>query len=337
MRILIDMLHPAHVHFFRNFRCEMESRGHEIAVTSRVKEMTTRLLKLHDIPHTILSRQASGKLRLGWEFLARTARLMRFAHRFEPDVLTGVMGPSIAVAGRILRRRTIVFYDTEDARQTNRFVYPLAHAVCTPESYEVRVRGRHITYPGFQELAYLHPARFTPDPSALKDFGLSPNDPYFLVRFVSWEAVHDTGQKGLSLEMKTQVIRALERRGKVVVSSEHPLPSHLEDRALRGPIHRIHHVLAHANGVVGESPTMCCEAAVLGVPSIHISSRRLGYLQEQERKYGLVRNLSPAQPQKVLHSIHELPWEGVEAGHRRLLNEKIDVTAWMVDLFEELA
>ena len=35
MRVLIDILHPAHVHFFRNFHNEMEARGHELYITAR--------------------------------------------------------------------------------------------------------------------------------------------------------------------------------------------------------------------------------------------------------------------------------------------------------------
>ena len=34
MRILIDILHPAHVHFFRNFHNEMGARGHEMCMAS---------------------------------------------------------------------------------------------------------------------------------------------------------------------------------------------------------------------------------------------------------------------------------------------------------------
>jgi predicted glycosyltransferase len=40
MRILIDVLHPAHVHFFRNFHTEMEERGHELCITARSKDRT---------------------------------------------------------------------------------------------------------------------------------------------------------------------------------------------------------------------------------------------------------------------------------------------------------
>ncbi len=58
--------------------------------------------------------------------------------------MTGIMGPSIAVAGKLMRVPAVVFYDTEFASQTNRFVYPLAHSVCTPDCYQGPVPGRHI-------------------------------------------------------------------------------------------------------------------------------------------------------------------------------------------------
>lgn len=334
MRILIDILHPAHVHFFRPFRDEMERRGHEVRVTARVKEMTTDLLERYGIEHTVLSRQARCKPGLGIELLARTLRLIRFARDFRPDVLTGVMGPSIAPAGRALGIPSVVFYDTEHARHTNLFVFPLAHTVCTPTCYEGRVRGRHVAYEGYHELAYLHPRRFTPDPTVLDAFGLSDREPYFLVRFVSWQAIHDVGQQRLSLDAKLRIVETLNERGRVVVSSEDALPGPLEEMGLRGPVQEVHHLIAHAAGVVGESATMCSEAAVLGVPTVYLNPLRLGYLQEQESRYGLVRNVHPADTEEALCAVEGLPWEGVEAGHGRLLDEKIDVTAWMTEFFE---
>jgi predicted glycosyltransferase len=35
MKVLIDMGHPAHVHFFKNTIWELEKRGHEVKVTAR--------------------------------------------------------------------------------------------------------------------------------------------------------------------------------------------------------------------------------------------------------------------------------------------------------------
>src|SRR5258708_6637895 len=121
----------------------------------------------------------------------RTPRLMKIMRSFRPDVMTGIMGPSIALAGALRPRRVpaVVFYDTEFAVQTNRIVYPLAYSVCTPDCYQGTVPGRHPTYAGYHELAYLHPNRFQPDPAVLAEFGLTPGEPYSIVRFVSWRAV----------------------------------------------------------------------------------------------------------------------------------------------------
>src|SRR5262249_12098621 len=176
MRILIDILHPAHVHFFRNFYGEMTDRGHELVITARDKDRSIELLDAYGLPYQQISAQKSGG-GLMVELVQRTARLLSVMHRFRPDVMTGIMGPSIALAGAVTRVPAVVFYDTEFAAQTNRFVYPLAFRVCTPDCYQGRVRGRHVQYAGYHELAYLHPHRFEADPARLADFGVDPGEP----------------------------------------------------------------------------------------------------------------------------------------------------------------
>ena len=177
MRILVDILHPAHVHFFRNFYAEMTERGHEVFITARDKDRSTELLQAYGLPFQEISRQRGG-YGLAVEMGQRTARLIRVACAVRPDVMTGIMGPSIAVAGRLLRVPSVVFYDTEFAVQTNRLVFPLAYSVCTPDCYQAKVRGRHRQYRGYHELAYLHPNRFQPDPDRLAEFGIAPDEPY---------------------------------------------------------------------------------------------------------------------------------------------------------------
>ena len=50
MKFLIDINHPAHVHFFRNPIKLLIDRGHEVMVTSRDKEMALDLLEELGIP-----------------------------------------------------------------------------------------------------------------------------------------------------------------------------------------------------------------------------------------------------------------------------------------------
>jgi predicted glycosyltransferase len=338
MRILIDILHPAHVHFFRNFHSEMESRGHEMHITARAKDHSLELLEQYHLPYDHISDQRSGGAGLVIEMAQRTRQLAKVMAEFRPDAMTGIMGPSIAVAGKLKRVPAVVFYDTEFAKQTNWFVYPLAYSVCTPDSYQGRVRGRHVTYAGYHELAYLHPNRFRPDPARLAGFGLTAGEPYSLVRFVSLQAVHDKREKGLTAAQKSDIVELLSRHGRVLVSSEGELPANLAQYEIKGPYEDIHHLLAYAQMIVGESATMSSEAAVLGVPAIMIATTGRGYTDDEERRYGLVRHFTENRYDEAVAAIEKL-WEGSprELGQRareQLLADKIDVTAWMVDYFE---
>lgn len=336
MRILVDILHPAHVHFFRNFHAEMTDRGHEVFITARDKDRSTELLRAYDLPYREISQQRGG-YGLAVEMGQRTARLIRVVRAVRPDVMTGIMGPSIAVAGRLLGVPSVVFYDTEFAVQTNRVVFPLAHSVCTPDCYQAKVRGRHRQYRGYHELAYLHPKRFQPDPARLAEFGVSPGEPYSIVRFVSWQAVHDRRELGLTAEQKRNLVEVLQRRGRVLVSSEAPLAGDLAELRARGPVADIHHLIAHAQLVVGESATMSSEAAVLGVPAVFIATTGRGYTDDEERRYGLVRHYTDTEYDLAVAGIEELlgtPRSVWQAARQRLLDEKIDVTGWMVDYFE---
>jgi len=343
MKLLIDILHPAHVHVFRNLAAELNARGHEVRFTLREKECARELLDAYGIPYEILSRQRRGTA-LALEMAERTIRLCQVVARFRPHFLAGIMGPSIAVAGRLRRLagdpvRTAIFYDTEMATVTNWFAYPLADYVCTPDCYHRPVRGHHLTYPGYHELAYLHPGRFAADPAVVRAAGLDPDQRYFVVRFVSYGASHDIGTTGMTMAHKRALVRLLAERGRVVISSEGPLPADLEPLRLAIPAAAIHHILAHASLLVGESATMASECAVLGVPAVYISPVGRGYTDEQETRYGLVFNFTGGRFRgDWLSAVRGLADDPdlrarAQAARTRLLEEKIDTTSWMLDFF----
>jgi predicted glycosyltransferase len=76
---------------------------------------------------------------------------------------------------------------------------------------------------------------------------------------------------------------------------------------------------------------------VLGVPAVFIATTGRGYTDDEERRYGLVRHFTEEQYGMALSAIEEVlatPPATWQAARQRLLDEKIDVTAWMVDYFE---
>ncbi len=338
---MIDILHPAHVHFFRCLCAEMTSRGHDVLVTSRQKDCTTELLDEFDIPHRCLSRSAQTRGGQAFELMWRTSKFVGEARRFKPHALTGIMGPTIALAGKVLKCPSFVFYDTEFARATNRFVYPMATHVIHPNCYQDAPRKNEIRYAGLHELAYLHPNRFEPSRESVRRVGIDPDQPYIVLRFVGFWASHDGGERGLCAKQKHELVQRLECFARVVITSESDIPDELADRVYSGPKSELHHVLTFAALYYGESATMASESAVLGTPAVYIATSGRGYLDELTR-HGLLRQFTDDQfEQSVVaaESILRNPATAhVETRRKRdvMLSQMIDVTEFMVNLFESL-
>jgi len=51
MRIVIDLGHPAHVHYFKNFIEIMKSKGHDFLIAARDKDVTHKLLSSYGIKY----------------------------------------------------------------------------------------------------------------------------------------------------------------------------------------------------------------------------------------------------------------------------------------------
>ena len=60
MKILIDIGHPAHVHYFRNFTKIIENKNHTILVVARDKEVSQILLKKYNISFETRGKGANG-------------------------------------------------------------------------------------------------------------------------------------------------------------------------------------------------------------------------------------------------------------------------------------
>jgi len=339
MRILVDILHPAHVHFFKNYIQIARARGDEVLVTSRDKDMTLELLDAYGIDHEVISEQRSGTVGLLTEWAGRTRRLYVRSRRFRPHVSIGIMGVSIAPVSRALRTPGVVFYDTEIAHRTNAVVYPMARFVVTPDCYVGARRNNQVTYRGYHELAYLHPRRFEPDPSIVTHFGIDPHQPLSFVRFVGQDSSHDTNEVALQVGNKSELVNHLASEGQVVVSSEGPLPPGIGRFQLSGPMHQVHHLLAHADVYIGESATMATEAAVLATPSIFVGETSRGYVDDLAINYGLIDRYPPSQWGQAAEMARRVLIDGPSTGsgeaHTRLLANKIDVTDWIDSFLEQ--
>ncbi len=339
MRILVDITHPAHVHFFRNAIDIWRQHGHEIAVTARKKDITIALLNHFNISHSTLSEMGKGKLSLFRELIQRDFRLWKFCRKFKPDVLTAIAGVFASHVGKLINKPVIVWDDTEHAVISHKMTFPFVKAIYTPDCYIMDLGKKQEKYAGCHELAYLHPNRFTPDKNVLRKIGINPDEKYCVVRMVSWQAHHDVGQHGFEKNSKVKFISEISKYAKVYITSEGPLPEELEQYRLKIPVHQIHNLMAFASLCVGEGATMISESAVLGVPAVYINTLKLGYVNMLE-KYGLVRQTTDTDEALKL-CLDFLTDENVKdrcgLARQKLLNEKIDVTEYLVETIGKLA
>ncbi len=339
MKVLIDIGHPAHVHFFKNTIWSLQKKGHQIMVVSRDKDVVIDLLNAYKIPHTVLSKVKPGRVNLFEEWLIRELKTFNITRRFKPDILIGVLSPSVAHVSWMQRRKSIIFNDTEHAVMAQKITYPFCDIICTPSCYQKDEGKKQLRYSGYHELAYLHPSYFTPSSEVLKDLGVEIDEPFTILRFVSWGAHHDVGQHGI--ENKLEFVQELEKFGKVFITSEGPLGREFEKYRIRVPPEKIHHLLYYATLYVGEGATMAVESAILGTPSIYVSTLAgtMGNFSELENKYGLIFNYSDSDSAlaKIIELLND-PELKKTWGLKRvaLLKDKVNVTEFMVKLIESL-
>ncbi|MGB0757579.1 MAG: DUF354 domain-containing protein [Patescibacteria group bacterium] len=343
MKVLFDILHPAHVHQFKNAIWELQKQGVDIRITARDKDVALKLLDAYGFSYKKISTHKSGMFWLALELIARTLRLLIHVLRERPDVMVAAAGVSIGPVGRLLNIPNLQFYDTESAKLQNLLSYPFATRVFTPRSYQGEIHGRHERYDGYKELGWLAPKYFSPDKGALERAGIDPEERYCVVRFVSFGAAHDVGVKGFVYENKIKLVKALSQYGRVVITSEGDLPPELAQYKLRVDPVDLHSIIAFSDLVVGESSTIASEAVVLGVPAVFVYSFSRGYIDEQEDRYQLVSYYSSEdssqQEKAIQHAVDifvDSEAKKLYAQRReQLLSESIDVTEFIIEKIHE--
>lgn len=332
MKILIDINHPSQVHLFKNAIWQWQNLGHSVLIVARDKDVTYNLLNEYGFKYIPGTKRKPGIQYLFLELFTKTLLIWKTAKHFKPDIFISLGSPPAAWAAFLVRKPHYAFTDTEHSVEQLVLYKGFSERIYTPECFLKDLGPKQIRYAGYHELAYLHPNQFTPNFAEIREFGLDEGRPYFVLRFVSFNATHDINRRGLSPQEQAELIAFLEKHGDVIVSSEATKAITRIGSETKIPPNKMHHLLAFASLFIGEGTTMATEAALLGAHSItltpHISGNRL----ELENKYGLMKAI------QGMSSLME-HLKGYFAGGNikkpqeklaKLLNDKIDVTSFIV-------
>jgi len=338
MRIFVDIGHPAHVHYFKNFIWKMQEKGHTFFISARDKEVTFTLLDYYGFPYCSRGKGKKGLLGKFLYILYADFILIRKALRFKPDVFLSFASPYAGQAAWVLGKPHFEFNDTDHSFFEHLISAPFRKYVLTPKVFQKDFGKKHIRFEGFMELCSLHPNWFKPNAvNTLSIRKLTNNSRFVILRFVAWDASHDVNLKGLSTEDKYSLVHELSKYATVIISSESKLPEDLEKYSFKVHPALMHEVLNEACLLVSESLTMSAEASFLGTPSICISTAKAGTLDEEVR-LGLIElfRTSRGLVERAIEIVKEDTFkEKFKTKSNESVKSKIDVTSFMIWFVEK--
>lgn len=337
--LFFDINHPVQVLMLRPVIGRLQTLGYESRVFARDKDVTLGLLERFGLPAQTLAERRRGRLGSAIELVTREARLLSRALAERPKAIIGTSVHAARV-GRLSGAQSIVINDDDAAAVPlfARLAYPFADLIVKPACLAFENHPRQLTYRGNQQLFYLHPSRFQPDPGIRAELAVGATQRFGVIRRSALDAHHDAGARGLGQDHLRAIASRIPGDMLVFVSLEKDQELPEGWRTLQLPPERLHHVLAAAEFFLGDGQTMTAEAAVLGTPALRLNDfvGRISYLKELE-SYGLAFGFRPGDEGSLLTVLAEVlngqrPRAGFDRAKARFLSDMVDPLPWFVDV-----
>ena len=289
MKILIDINHPAHVHYFRNFIKLMETKGHRFCVINRDSKMINQLLDYYGIHHYIRNKRPDKKGTVSSlaNLLKMVVWCIRKSFKFRPDLYVGFGSSACAITSRLFNKPCILMDDTEHNGMNHKLYLPCCSSVLTPFYFKKDLgnRGKQISFNAYVEQLYLHSSQYKKEKDVLYELGVKPNE-YVLIRYIAYDAHHDLKVHPISAETKKSIVKEIAKRYRVFVSLEKGVDDPFyDDYVLRISPEKMHDLEASAKFMVTEGATMASESFVHGVPFLYINPLKCGNIDYECENY----------------------------------------------------
>lgn len=335
MKILVDINHPAHIHFFKHFIWEMKRKGHSVIVVASKKDITYELLSELRINYINIGTYGNNVIQKAINVPFMAFKMFKIAKKIKPDIMVSYETSRITHAALILKIPTLVFINNEHAVEQAILYKYFATKLISSTNFYKNFGVRHIKVKSILEYASLHPNWFKPNPYVLKKYSIDKSKPFFIVRFVAWNASHDVKHYGFNFMEKVKIVNYLSSIGRVIISSEYPVEKELQEYELNIRKQDMHDLLYYSSVYIGEGGTMACESALLGTPAIYVNSIKLGYINELSNRFNIVKQ--ELDFDKIITLINyyldnEISQKVIRGN---IADYYLDITSWMLDYVKQ--
>ena len=275
-KILFDIIHLAHLNFFKNAINEFHKRGYDVEITYLDRGKIAKVLKkeLPQYKHTKIgtySKTTLGKISM---ILERMFRFFFYLMKSRPHITAGVGDFILAFSSKLFGIPSVMYYDDFEFKVnfnlSDFFGTRLYVPYCLPKTSKKIIR-----YKSFKELAYLHPDIYKPQKSIITKMSLKENE-YVFIREVAGISMNYTQ---LEKESLLGPIKYLHNKGIKMILS-------LEDKSrrkfyepyctiLEEPLEDLYSIVHYALFTICSGDSMARESALLGVPSIYTGGRTM--------------------------------------------------------------
>tara|TARA_Y100000996_G_C22554137_1_gene654854 strand:+ start:891 stop:1991 length:1101 start_codon:yes stop_codon:yes gene_type:complete len=342
--ILFFLVHPAKYHFHKVQINKLIVNGNKVDILITKKDILEDLVREEGWSYTNLfpdGRKLSFSnvfISVPYFFILTIYRLLRYTKNKKYDLYVGDL---LTIVGMIRRVPTI--FATDDvlaAVPQGAIFYQTATDIVAPNVTDLGpYNKKKIGYSGYKAVAHLHPNHFKPRKESLPK-NLYENK-FFFIRATGFQASHDIGKKGIDDNLLSKIIKKLSPYGKIIISTERPLPKEFEKYLYDYNKTQINDIIFFAELFISDSTTMSSEAAFLGTPSIEYDDyfHEIEQMLELQDKYSLIHCFRTNDDSSFLDKIDELLHqknlkEIYKKRRSKLLSDSVDVSSFLVWLFE---
>lgn len=283
MKIYIDINHPAHVHYFKNFIKIMESKGHKFIVTNRNSKIINELLDAYKIEHIIRNKRLKTRnsLKIVFSLLKVLMNCIKIAFKEKPNFYIGFASLPAAFTAYYFRKPCVLIDDTEHNKRNHTLLKFFHPTILVPYYFNLDLGKHQRRFYSFVEYLYLHPDYFSPNKNILDKYNLIEKT-YVVVRYITYDAAHDSKVKPISEPIKKQLIQELAKHYRVLLFHENmEVDEFYKPYLLSIKPEELHHIMAYAAFCLTEGATMACETGLMGVPYIYMNPLKVTNVEEQ--------------------------------------------------------